>query len=257
MESKLLVERDEGIAVITFNRPKVHNALDMDTVRLLKSILEELAGDDSVKVLIITGAGDKAFISGADVQELKERTLEQWLGFHNQEAITCIERIEKPVIAAINGYALGGGTEVALVCDIRIASERASFGQPEVKRGVIPGSGATQRLPRLVGKGWAKYLIYTGEIIDAHQALRIGLVEMVVPHEDVMSTAKTVARKIMKNAPIAIRMAKRAIDRGFDIELDAGLAYEKALAAICLCTEDRVEGASAFLEKREPVFKGR
>ena len=127
MESKLLVERDEGIAVITFNRPKVHNALDMDTVRLLKSILEELAGDDNVKVLIITGAGDKAFISGADVQELKERTLEQWLGFHNQEAITCIERIEKPVIAAINGYALGGGTEVALVCDIRIASERASF----------------------------------------------------------------------------------------------------------------------------------
>jgi len=250
-------EKADGIGVIRFNRPEVRNALNRETVQQFRRAFNEMAADEAVKVIIITGAGDKAFVAGADINELKERSVADALGYANQDIFTEVERCPKPTIAAVNGFALGGGCELAMSCDIRIASSTARFGQPEVNLGVIPGAGGTQRLPRLVGKGRAKELIFTGDIIDAEKAERIGLANRVVPPERLMDEAREMARRIMEKGPLAVRLAKWAIDRGVETDLDSGLALEKSCFALLMDSKDKIEGTSAFIEKRKPKFTGR
>jgi enoyl-CoA hydratase len=254
----LLVERQDRVAFITINRPEKRNALTVKTREEGADALEELADDDSVRVVIFTGAGDKAFIAGADISEFAGRTsVEQRSVMLGRSLFTAIDSFPKPVIAMINGYCLGGGNELAMACDLRIASETASFGQPEINLGIIPGGGGTQRLTRLVGEGKAMELILTGDIIDARTAALLGLVNMVVPLEDLRAKTIEVANRIAEKSPIALRMAKEAVKLASRSNLDEGLRREIDLFALCFSSEDKDEGVSAFLEKRKPVFKGR
>lgn len=255
----LLVERDAGIATVTVNRPEKLNALDAGLIAELASIFDGLRGDADAGVVILTGAGEKAFIAGADIAglaRLDPRHARETA--QTGQALTLgIERLGKPVIAAINGFALGGGCEVAMACTLRVAAEGARIGQPEVKLGIIAGYGGTQRLPRLVGKGRALELLLTGEPIDAAEALRIGLVNRVVPRERLLEEARSIARKILAVGPLAVKHTLEAVDRGLQGSLDEGLALEADLFGVCFATEDVKEGTSAFMEKRPPTFRGR
>ncbi len=249
------LEVADGTAVITMNRPKALNALNDRTLAELDEIFTYLAEDDAVMGVILTGEG-KGFVAGADISQMHDYGSMEGRAYA-QRAQTLFNKIEgfcKPVIAAVNGYALGGGCELAMACDIRIASERAAFGQPEANLGVIPCFGGTQRLPRLVGAGIAKELIYTGRQVKAEEAKQIGLVNKVVPAESLLDEARAMMAVIIGKAPIAIRLAKTAIDRGLDTDLVSGLELEKDLAAIAFGTEDKQEGMNAFLEKRQPTF---
>lgn len=247
-----------GIGVLTINRPKVLNALNWDTLRELRVFLEEVMPKEDLKALIVTGAGDKAFVAGADIaqmNEMKGREFQDYVNYAHR-VYELLENEPCPAIAAINGYALGGGCELALACDIRIASEKARLGFPEVKLGIFPGWGGTQRITRILGIGKTKELVFTGEMIKAEEALRIGLVERVVPHEEVMNEAKALAGAIAKRGPIAVRLSKTAINAGSEMDLQKALLLEKTLVSLCFDSHDRVEGMEAFLEKREPSFTG-
>jgi enoyl-CoA hydratase len=254
----LLLERRGRVAIITINRPEKRNALNIKTREEGAALIEELRADDSVGVVVITGAGDKAFIAGADIAEFAGRTaMMQRDVMTNRSLFNAIDSFPKPVIAMINGYCLGGGCELALACDIRIASENASFGQPEINLGIIPGGGGTQRLTRLVGEGKAMEMILSGEIIDAKTALTIGLVNHVVPLEKLEAKTMEIASRIAEKSPIALSLAKEAVKIASRSSLDEGLRREVDLFALCFSTEDKDEGVAAFLEKRKPVWKGR
>ncbi len=254
----LLLERAGRVAIITINRPDKRNALTIKTREEGAALLGELRRDDSVGVVVFTGAGDKAFVAGADIAEFAGRTaMTQREVMVGRSLFTAIDTFPKPVIAMINGYCLGGGCELALACDIRIASETASFGQPEINLGIIPGGGGTQRLTRLVGEGKAMEMILTGEIIDAQTAFAIGLVNHVVPADQLRTTTMEVANRIADKSPIALMLAKEAVKIASRSTLDEGLRREVDLFALCFSTEDKNEGVSAFLEKRKPVFKGK
>jgi enoyl-CoA hydratase len=254
----LLVERRDRVALITINRPDKRNALNIKTREEGAAALDELAQDDSVRVVIFTGAGDKAFIAGADIGEFAGRTaVAQRSVMLGRSLFTAIDNFPKPVIAMINGYCLGGGNELAMACDLRVASETATFGQPEINLGIIPGGGGTQRLTRLVGEGKAMELILTGEMIDARTAAAIGLINMVVPAADLEAKTMELANRIAEKSPIALRMAKEAVKLASRSNLDEGLRREIDLFALCFSSEDKDEGVKAFLEKRKPEFKGR
>jgi enoyl-CoA hydratase len=255
----LLLERSDVYAVVTLNRPKVMNALNRALFTDLEDAFITLAGDSAVRAIILTGAGDKAFAAGADISELAalSATEGQQLARRGQAVFRRIETCGKPVIAAIQGFALGGGCELAMACTIRIASDRARLGQPEVRLGLVPGYGGTQRLPRLVGKGAAYKLLLTGDMVGAEEAFRIGLVDEVVPAEALMSRAETLARAIAQQAPLALAGCLRAVDGGYDLPIESGLELEASLFGLACATEDKVEGTRAFLEKRAPVWQGR
>jgi len=253
-------DKEKGIVRLTINRPEVRNALNMAVRQELRKAVEEIEKDSDVRVVIITGAGEKAFISGADITEFKDATpitIEQYASALGQQLFNDIENLNVPIIAMINGFCLGGGLELAMCSDIRIASENAKFGQPEVNIGICPGGGGTQRLPRLIGWGKAKELIYTGKIIDAVEAEKIGLVDKVVPPERLEEEVEQLAETIASKSPLIIKLVKKVINRGMYTDLAAGLAYEKANFALCFDTEDHTEGITAFLEKRKPEFKGK
>lgn len=252
----ILVEVSGGIATLTVNRPEVRNALGLETVEEVHAALQELAARDDVHVLIVTGAGEKAFVAGADIRELRQRGKREGLAGINQALFDALEAFPWPVIAAVNGYALGGGCELALACDIRVAAEEAKFGLPETSLGIIPGAGATQRLPRLIGWSKAKELILTGEIIDAHEAARLGLVSQVVPRSKLIAAARATAEKILARGPLAVRLAKLALNVSARAGLDAGLQVERLAQAILYESKDKQEGMTAFLEKRQPKFRG-
>src|ERR1700685_3425987 len=253
-----LYEKKGPIAYVTVNRPKVLNALNTSTWADLQTAFEDAKADASVHGVILTGAGDKAFIAGADISELahvEAYDAEESSRF-GQGVLDLIENLGKPVIAAINGFALGGGCETAMACTMRIAAEHAKFGQPEVKLGLLPGGGGTQRLPRLVGKGRALQLILTGETISAQEAYRIGLVNEVVPAVSLIDRAETILKQIAGNAPIAVKFSREAANRGMDTSQAEGVALEASYFGICAATEDKKEGTAAFLEKRAPQFHG-
>jgi enoyl-CoA hydratase len=255
----LLFEVSEQIARITFNRPNVLNALNRKTMDELGDCLKKVRADDAIRVLILTGAGEKAFIAGADINELSQQTPVNGREFtlYGQEVIHRLETLGKPAIAAINGFALGGGCELALACTLRIASRNAKLGQPEVKLGIIPGYGGSQRLPRLCGKGVAHELILTGEMITADEALRVGLVNRVVEPGELLATAEVLAKKMISNAPLAVKYALEAVERGMEMPQEEGLYLEATLFGLCCATQDMREGTRAFLEKRPPKFEGR
>jgi len=251
------VDVSESIATLTIDRPSVKNALDLETVQECHRALDELAGDAEAGVLIVTGAGESAFVSGADINDIQARGTADGLAAINSSLFAKVDRFPRPTIAAINGFALGGGCELALACDIRVASETAKFGQPELGLGIIPGAGATQRLPRVVGLGWAKHLILTGEIIDAKAALDIGLVTAVMPAAQLQVRARELARRILRQGPLAARLAKLSLNASARVDLDSGLLIETLAQAICYASEDKQEGTAAFLAKRKPKFSGR
>ena len=254
----VLYEKRSGIAYVTLNRPKVLNALNTPTWKDLRSAFEDARDDAAVRGVILTGAGDKAFIAGADISELAHATAidAERSSRSGQEVLDLVENLGKPVVAAINGFALGGGCETAMACTIRIAVEHAKFGQPEVKLGLLPGGGGTQRLPRLVGKGLALQLILSGEMISAQEAWRIGLVNEIVPPADLISRAETILKQIAANAPIAIKYSLEAVNKGMDTTQHEGFALEASYFGLCAGSEDKKEGTSAFLEKRAPLFLG-
>ncbi|MEW6456386.1 MAG: enoyl-CoA hydratase-related protein [Acidobacteriota bacterium] len=258
MGKNILFEKKEGIGLIKFNRPDKLNALNYETLDELETLLKEIKEDKEIKVVIFTGAGEKAFVAGADINELSklDPLKAKRLSLRGQRIFSEIENLEKPTIAAINGFALGGGCELALSCSIRIASTNAKIGQPEVKLGLIPGYGGTQRLARLIAKGHAMELILTGEMVSSEEALRIGIVNKVVPLEELMLVVESIAKKIIANGPLAVRLASEAINRGLNLSLEDGLILEANLFGLCFSSEDAKEGTSAFLEKRIPVFKG-
>lgn len=250
----IIFEKEENIAIITFNRPEAMNALNNQTRAEFGQAIEDVAMDDAIKVLILTGSG-KAFVAGSDIKEFNETTP---FAAHNIKRLgEVVEKLEKPVIAAVNGFCLGGGNEIAMGCDIIIASEKAKFGQTEINIGIIPGGGGTQRLPRLIGVCRAKELIYTGDIIRAEEADRLGLVNRVVPMDELMPVAKELAKKIAVKSAAALKLAKTAINRGMQTNLESGLKYEYELYSLSLSLEDKLEGVNAFLEKRAPKFVGR
>ncbi|SCM82735.1 3-hydroxybutyryl-CoA dehydratase [uncultured Sporomusa sp.] len=257
--NNVLYQTDNGIGMITLNRPKALNALNSELLTELNGLLDEIAQDDSVKVVIITGSGDKAFVAGADIAEMQNISpLEgRAFGKFGQAIFNKLENIPQPVIAAVNGFALGGGCELAMACDIRIASDKAKFGQPEVGLGIVPGFGGTQRLPRLIGKGRAKELLYTADMINAEEAYRIGLVNRIVAAEKLLSTAKELAEKIMARAQAAVRLCKAAVNTGMDTDLESGIAYEAEVFGLCFATADQKEGMSAFIGKRKPNFSNK
>ena len=254
----VLYEKKGAIAYVTVNRPKVLNALSLRTWEDLRSAFEAVRADTSVRGAILTGAGDKAFIAGADISELARFTAveaERSSGY-GQAVLSLVENLGKPVIAAVNGFALGGGCETAMACSLRIASDKAKFGQPEVSLGVIPGGGGTQRLPRLVGKGRALQLILTGEIIDAQEAWRIGLVNEVVPAASLIGRCEAILTKIFANAPAAVTYSLQAVNVGLEGSQASGFALEATLFGLCAATDDKKEGTTAFLTKRAPEFRG-
>ena len=255
----LLVERSDVYTVVTLNRPKVMNALNRALFAELDDAFTALAADNSVRAVILTGSGEKAFAAGADISELASlsATEGQQLARRGQAVFRRIETCGKPVIAAINGFALGGGCELAMACTIRIASDRARLGQPEVKLGLVPGYGGTQRLPRLVGKGAAMKLLLTGDMVGAEEAFRIGLVDEVVPAEALLPRAETLARAIAQQAPLAVAGCIQAVEGGYDLTLDSALELEASLFGMACSTEDKAEGTKAFLEKRAPVWRSR
>ena len=250
----MLFEKEDGIATLTFNRPDARNAVNNQVRAEFAAATEDIEADDNIRVMILTGNG-KAFASGVDIKEFNKTT-----PYHAHTLYRLGERVEKlskPVIAAVNGFCLGGGNEIAMGCDIIIASERAKFGQPEINIGIIPGGGATQRLPRLIGEKRAKELIYTGDIITAEEAFKLGIINRVVPEDELMSTAREIAKKIAVKSAAALKLAKQAINHGLQTGLDAGLRYEYELYSLSLSLEDKAEGVAAFIEKRTPNFKGR
>ena len=258
MYDNVILERKDRVAVLTINRPDKLNALNLATRNDITAAFDELRADDSIRVVVVTGAGEKAFIAGADIAEFAGRTAHQQRAVMQQmKVFSLVEEFPKPVIAAINGFCLGGGCELALACDLRVASDRASFGQPEINLGIIPGGGGTQRLTRLVGEGKAMELILTGDIINAQAAYGIGLVNMVVPAADLEAKTMELANRIAEKSPVALRMAKEAVKLASRSSLDEGLRREVDLFALCFSSEDKDEGVSAFLEKRRPVFKGK
>lgn len=259
MEFKnVILEKNGNIAIVTINRPNALNALNSETLKELDIVVDTLANDDEILAVILTGAG-KAFVAGADITEMKDLNTVQGrkFGILGNKVFRKLETLEKPVIAAVNGFALGGGCEISMACDIRIASQKAKFGQPESGLGITPGFGGTQRLSRLVGMGMAKQLIYTAEIINADEALRIGLVNKVVEPEKLMDEAKEMAKKIANNAPIAVKLCKAAINKGMQCDIDTAIAYESEAFGECFATEDQKEGMTAFVEKRDKCFKNR
>ncbi|OQB28849.1 MAG: putative enoyl-CoA hydratase echA8 [Chloroflexi bacterium ADurb.Bin180] len=256
----LLIQLEGGVLTITFNRPQVLNALNAATMAELSAAIAEAEQDASVRCVILTGAGEKSFVAGADIKELRaiaDGPSGAEFATRGQEILFRIENLTKPVIAAINGYALGGGCELAMACDIRIAADTAKLGQPEINLGIIPGYGGTQRLVRLVGKGQAKWLVLSGETISAQEALRIGLVDRVVPAGELMAVALDLARRIAAKPPIAVALAKSVINAGSETDLATACAYEASQFGLACATEDRLEGTAAFLEKRQPSFKGK
>jgi enoyl-CoA hydratase/carnithine racemase len=257
--TNVLYEKKGAVAYVTVNRPKVLNALNTPTWKDLRAAFEDARGDTAIRGVILTGAGNKAFIAGADIAELAHLTAfeaEQSSRF-GQDVLDLIENLGKPVIAAVNGFALGGGCETAMACTIRIAVDTAKFGQPEVALGLIPGGGGTQRLPRLVGKGRALHLILSGEMISAQEAYRIGLINEIVPAPDLITRAEAILKKIASNAPIAVKFALEAANKGLETSQSEGLLLEASYFGLCAATEDKQEGTSAFLEKRVPQFHGR
>lgn len=254
----IVMEKRKGVGFITLNRPEVYNAINGQMIAEFGQAIADLNKDEDIQVVIITGAG-KAFQAGADIEELSRMNPIQVLKWNQGivDNFNAIENMRQPVIAAINGFALGGGLELALACTLRVASEKARMGLPEVKVGIIPGAGGTQRLPRLVGKGIAAEIILTGEMIDAQEAYRIGLVNKVVPLEELIKDSEEIARKIMANAPIAISLAKDAIEVGKDLPLDAAIQYAQKNCVTLFATEDMKEGTRAFIEKRPPQFRGK
>jgi enoyl-CoA hydratase len=254
----VLYEKKDAIAYVTINRPKVMNALNRHTWTDMWTAFEDVRDDPGVRGAILTGAGDKAFIAGADISELAQATAveAQASSRHGQAVLDLIENLGKPVIAAINGFVLGGGCETAMACTIRIAAESAKFGQPEVKLGLLPGGGGTQRLPRFVGKGRALQLILSGEMISAQEAYRIGLVNEVVAVAKLIPRAEAILGQIASNAPIGIKFALDAVNKGLETSQSEGSALEASYFGLCAATEDKKEGTSAFLEKRAPRFQG-
>ncbi len=255
----LLVDRDDAVASITINRPKVLNALNTQTLDELRHALLELQRDPAVRVVIVTGAGEKAFVAGADINELAVQTptSAREHALAGQHVFDLIENLGKPVIAAINGFALGGGCELAMACTLRIAADSARLGQPEINLGMIPGYAGTQRLPRLVGKGRALEMVLTGAPITAAQAERIGLVNRVVPAAELMAAARSLAHELARQAPLAVRYILTAVNKGLEMPFAEGCVYEATLFGLVGATEDMQEGTRAFLEKRKPAFKGR
>ena len=255
----VLYEKRDGVAYVTVNRPKVLNALNQKTIAELAMAFEEAGKDSSVLGVILTGSGPKAFVAGADISEIAGLSGVEGEKFSRsaQAAFDLIENLGKPVIAAVNGYALGGGCEISMACTIRLAAENAKFGQPEVKLGIIPCFGGTQRLPRLVGKGLALQLILSGQMISAQEAYRIGLVNEVVPAEQLIPRAEAIVKQINGNAPLSIKFAIEAVNKGLETSQSDGLVLESSYFAICSATADKGEGTSAFLEKRAPKFQGR
>lgn len=257
--NNLLFEVKDSIGMITLHRPKALNALNTVLLHELSNLLDRIKEDTSIGIVIITGSGEKAFVAGADIAEMQTLTAIEGRNFGKigQDVFNKLESLPQPVIAAINGFALGGGCELAMACDIRIASEKAKFGQPEVSLGITPGFGGTQRLPRLVGKGRAKELIYTGDIIDAGEAYRIGLVNKVAAPDELMNVAKAMAEKILSRASVAVQLSKAAVNEGLNMDLASGIAYEAEVFGLCFATEDQKEGMTAFVDKRKANFSGK
>lgn len=252
-------EKKNNIAYVTIDRPKVLNALNMATMEELREVFTDLAADRDTRAVILTGGGEKSFVAGADINELaRNNPVEAKAYTHRGQAVLdLIENLGKPVIACINGFALGGGCEIAMACTMRLASENAKLGQPEVKLGIIPGYGGTQRLPRLVGTGLAMQILLSGEMISAQEAHRIGLVNEVVPQDRLITRAEEIAQKIMANAPLAVQYCMEAVNQGMNTSLEEGLFLEAALFSVCCASEDKKEGTTAFLEKRPANFQGK
>ncbi len=255
----VLLEKKNSIAYVTVNRPKVLNALNMATMEELRAAFTDIKNDASIRVVIFTGSGEKAFIAGADIGELAKQDAVSGKEYthRGQATLDLIENLGKPVIACINGFALGGGCEIAMACTMRLASENAKLGQPEVKLGVMPGYGGSQRLPRLVGKGLAMQMVLAGEMMTAQEAHRIGLVNEVTAPADLIPRGEAIAAKIIANAPLAVQYTMEAVNKGMEMTLAEGLYLEAALFGVCCATEDKKEGTTAFLEKRAAVFKGK
>lgn len=254
----VLVEKHDEVLVVKINRERALNALNRETIEELQQLFSFYWSDEKVRCVIVTGNGGKAFVAGADINELADTDIRSGndLSARGLYLMKTIQNFPKPVIAAVNGFALGGGCELALACDIRLASEKAKFGQPEVNLGILPGYGGTQRLPRLVGKGKALQLILTGEMIDAQEAYRIGLADEIYPHEELMDKAMEMAKLICSKAPIGIELAKESVNRGLDMSLALGCDLERANFSQTCATGDKNEGMEAFLEKRPPKFTG-
>jgi enoyl-CoA hydratase len=255
----ILLEKKTSIAYVTVNRPKVLNALNMATMEELRAAFHDIKNDDGIRVVILTGSGEKAFVAGADISELanQDAVTGKKYAHRGQSVLNLIENLGKPVIACINGFALGGGCEIAMACTMRLASDNAKLGQPEVKLGIIPGYGGTQRLARLVGKGRAMQHVLTGEMITAQEAHRIGLVNEVTAPADLIPRAEAIATKIIANAPLAVQYAMEAVNKGMDMTLAEGLFLEASLFGVCCATDDKKEGTAAFLEKRAAACKGK
>lgn len=256
--ANVLYDKEGDIAIITINRPKALNALNAETLADIDTAISAAAADPEVKVVIITGAG-RSFVAGADIAFMQNMQPMEGMAFgaFGQGVFRKIEEMEKPVIAAVNGFALGGGCELAMCCDFRIASDAAKFGQPEVGLGITPGFGGTQRLPRLVGEGMAKELCYTADVIDANEALRIGLVNHVVAGDELMDYVKKIAKKIASKGQVAVRFCKKAINEGMQTDIDRAMTFEADMFGLCFSTQDQKEGMTAFVEKRKPEFTGK
>ena len=260
MEFKhIIYEKSEGIATITLNRPEALNAFSREVVEEILQALHDVRNDENVRVVVLTGAGEKAFSAGADIKSMIGMTVlkARELSLMGEKLCLALENLEKPVIAAMNGYALGGGLEVAMSCDLRIASENARMGQTEINIGLIPGWGGTQRLTRLIGRAKAKELVFTGRMIDAKTAEQLGIINMAVPQDKFKDTVRQFALELASKAPIALRVAKALINKGADISLDSALALEREGFGVVASTDDLKEGVSAFTEKRKPTFKGK
>jgi enoyl-CoA hydratase len=253
------VARTGAVAVVTVDRPEALNALNTETNDLLLGAVRELSADDGVRAVVLTGAGDKAFVAGADIAEMKDLSAEQARRFAalGQAVMSGIEAAPQPWVAAVNGFALGGGCELALACDVRLASQTAKFGQPEINLGITPGFGGTQRLSRNVGDGWAKYLVLSGRHIRAEEALRIGLVQAVYAKDELMTQAMKLAQELADKSPLAMRYCKAAVHAAANTDIVTGQGVERDLFALAFATADQTEGMSAFLEKRSPQFGGR
>lgn len=255
--NNVILEKTGAIAVLTVNRPKALNSLNAETLTDISAALDEIIKDSAVKAVIVTGAG-KAFVAGADIAQMRDFNAQEGRNFGQlgHAVFRKIELMSQPVIAAVNGFALGGGCELAMACDIRLASENAKFGQPEVTLGITAGFGGTQRLPRIVGSGMASELLFTGGVIDAQEAYRIGLVNHVYPADTLMEEAHKLANKVLGCAPIAVELSKSAVQRGLNLDIDSGQAYEANVFGLTFSTQDQKEGMTAFLEKRKPDYKG-
>lgn len=254
--NNIIVEKENHIATVTINRPESLNALNKETLDELLTCFKEFSLDDEIKAIILTGSGEKAFVAGADISFMQNLTAHEsrTFGQLGHLVMHTIENTPQPVIAAINGFALGGGCELALACDMRFASDNAKFGQPEVNLGVVPGFGGTQRLPRLIGKGLANELLFTGNIIDSAEAVRIGLVNRIYSQDELLTACRQIAKTITLKGQVAVRLCKEAVNHGVEMDLTRGCAYEADLFALCFASEEQTEGMTAFLEKRSPKF---